>query len=52
MGIEMFLKIDGIPGESTDARHPDEIDIESWAWGETNAVNPALGLPKSGQVLL
>ena len=27
MAVDMFLKIDGIPGESTDASHKDEIDI-------------------------
>jgi type VI secretion system secreted protein Hcp len=32
-----FLKIDGIPGESTDDAHKDEIDVESWSWGVTNA---------------
>jgi type VI secretion system secreted protein Hcp len=30
-----FLKIDGIPGESTDAKHKGEIDVLSWSWGET-----------------
>lgn len=34
MAVDMFLKIDGIPGESTDARHQDEIDILSYTWGE------------------
>ena len=40
-----FLKFDGIKGESTDAKHKDEIDIESWSWGETNAgaAAPAAG---------
>jgi type VI secretion system secreted protein Hcp len=28
-----FLKIDGIAGESTDAAHKGEIDVESWSWG-------------------
>jgi|GEM_PF-1805463 type VI protein secretion system component Hcp len=27
MAVDMFLKIDGIPGKSTDVRHRDEIDI-------------------------
>ena len=35
MAVDMFLKIDGIPGESTDDRHKDEIDILSYAWGES-----------------
>jgi type VI secretion system secreted protein Hcp len=29
----MFLKIDGIKGESQDAKHKDEIHIESFSWG-------------------
>ncbi|MBM3994739.1 MAG: type VI secretion system tube protein Hcp [Planctomycetes bacterium] len=35
--VDYFLKIEGIPGESTDAKHKAEIDVESWSWGETNA---------------
>ena len=35
MAVDMFLKIDGIPGESTDASHKDEIDIFSYTWGES-----------------
>lgn len=33
--VDMFIKIDGIPGESTDDQHKDEIVIESWSWGAT-----------------
>jgi type VI secretion system secreted protein Hcp len=35
--VDYFLKFDGIKGESSDAKHKDEIDIESWSWGATNA---------------
>ena len=35
---DIHLKIDGIRGESTDARHRDEIVVESWAWGVAAAV--------------
>lgn len=31
-----FLKIDGIAGESQDQRHPGEIEVESFSWGETH----------------
>ena len=34
---DYFIKFDGIKGESTDAKHKDEIDVESWSWGETHA---------------
>jgi type VI secretion system secreted protein Hcp len=33
MAVDMFLKIDGIKGESADAKHKDEIHIESFSWG-------------------
>jgi type VI secretion system secreted protein Hcp len=35
--VDYFLKFDGIKGESTDAKHKDELDIESWSWGVTHA---------------
>jgi type VI secretion system secreted protein Hcp len=35
---EMFLKLDGIEGESLDADHAGEIEIKSWGWTTTNAV--------------
>lgn len=33
MAVDMFLKIDGIDGESQDAKHKGEIEIESFSWG-------------------
>jgi type VI secretion system secreted protein Hcp len=35
--IDYFLKIDGIQGESKADKHKDEIDIESFSWGETQS---------------
>ena len=35
--FDAFLKIDGIPGESMDSKHKDEIDVLSWSWGETQS---------------
>lgn len=35
--VDYFLKIDGIKGESQDAKHSGEIELESWSWGESNA---------------
>ncbi len=37
MAVDYFLKIDGIPGESTDSRHKDEIEVLAWNWGESLA---------------
>jgi type VI secretion system secreted protein Hcp len=33
MAVDMFLKLTGIDGESKDAKHKDEIEIESFSWG-------------------
>ncbi len=35
MAESWFLKIDGIPGDSKDVNHKDEIDVLSWSWGVT-----------------
>lgn len=32
---DFFLKIEGIEGESQDSKHKNEIDLESWSFGET-----------------
>jgi type VI secretion system secreted protein Hcp len=31
--IDYFLRIDGIPGESADAKHKGEIDVLAFSWG-------------------
>jgi type VI secretion system secreted protein Hcp len=41
--FDYFLKIDGIEGESADAMHKGEIDLDSWSWGETQAHPPGGG---------
>jgi len=33
--VDMFLKMDGIQGESTDAKHKGEMDVLAWSWGES-----------------
>lgn len=33
MAFDAFIKIDGIPGESTDSKHKNEIELESFSWG-------------------
>jgi len=35
--VDYFLKLDGVPGESTDSKHPGEIDLLSFSWGQTNS---------------
>ena len=43
MGADIFLKIDGIPGESFAKDHKDEIDILSWSWGASQQASMHLG---------
>jgi type VI secretion system secreted protein Hcp len=41
--VDYFLKIDGIEGEAQDSKHKNEIQLESWSFGETNAGTAMLG---------
>jgi len=41
--VDYFIKFDGIKGESADAKHKDEIDVESCSWGETHAGSTSSG---------
>src|SRR4051812_1312629 len=45
-----FVKIDGIPGESYDARHPGESDIQSFHLKATNSSDVAGGGGGAGKV--
>lgn len=46
---DMFLKIDGIKGESTDKQHPGEIDVLAWSWGMARAFDAARGGMSTGR---
>lgn len=48
MAVDMFLKIDGIEGESTAKEHPKEIDVISWSFGVTNGASLVAGKGLSG----
>src|SRR6476469_7622136 len=52
--VDFFIKFDGIKGESADAKHKDEIDIEAWSWGETNIAGhePGGGGSGAGEVAM
>jgi type VI secretion system secreted protein Hcp len=41
--FDAFLKLDGIKGESADAKHKDEIDIMSFSWGASQTGVSATG---------
>jgi type VI secretion system secreted protein Hcp len=41
--VDYFLKLDGVPGESGDAKHKDEIQVLSFSFGESQAGTMAFG---------
>jgi len=48
--VDYFLKIDGVPGESTDDGHKDWINLESWSWGATQTATGSGGGGGAGKV--
>jgi type VI secretion system secreted protein Hcp len=50
MAIGIFLKLDGVTGESKDKVHSKEINVLSWSWGMANSgsahVGGALGVAR------
>lgn len=43
MSIDLFLKIEGITGESQDSNHKGWINIQSFTWGASQPGNMAVG---------
>lgn len=43
MAIDIFLKVDGIDGESQNANHKKWIDVYSFSWGAKQPGNMAVG---------
>ncbi len=44
--VAYFLKLDGILGESKDAKHPGEIEVDSFSFGETTLLAGGAGAGK------
>jgi type VI secretion system secreted protein Hcp len=43
MAVDMFIKLDGIKGESGDKSHKEEINVLAWSWGMSNSGSAHLG---------
>jgi len=43
VAIDYFLRIDGVPGGSMDAKHKGEIEVESFSFGVANPAAPGPG---------
>lgn len=59
MSFNLYLKIAGIPGDSTDDKHKDWIEFTSWSWALTNAMTPhavgggaSAGRPDSSEIVV
>lgn len=37
MAVDMFLKLQGVKGESEDAKHAGETDVLAWSWGASTS---------------
>lgn len=51
MAVDYFLKVDGIPGESQDAKHKGEIDVLAFSWGVSQAKAPSGGGGGAGKAV-
>ncbi len=43
MAVDMFLKLTGIDGESSDTVHAGEVDVLAWSWGASQSGTMHLG---------
>lgn len=43
MAVDMFMRVEGVNGESKDSNHKDWSDIRSFAWGATQPGNMVSG---------
>jgi type VI secretion system secreted protein Hcp len=50
MAVDMFLKLDGIDGESSDHKHKGEIEILSFSWGVSQQTSSTGGGGGAGKV--
>jgi type VI secretion system secreted protein Hcp len=41
--VDYFLKLEGIEGESQDAKHKGEIQLDAFSWGAVNPLDPGTG---------
>jgi type VI secretion system secreted protein Hcp len=43
MAVDMFMKFDGIDGESKDDKHKGEHDVLAWSWGMSQSGSAHIG---------
>lgn len=43
MAVDIFIKLEGIKGESRDDKYKDEIDVLAWSWGASQSGTTHMG---------
>ena len=43
--IDMFLLVEGVPGESRDSAHLNQCDVLAWSWGMSGCFTPRITSP-------
>lgn len=51
MAADIFIKIGDIKGESTDAKHKDEVEVLAWSWGVSHAGPVSGGGSRAGKAV-
>jgi type VI secretion system secreted protein Hcp len=47
---DIFLNVTGVPGESRDRDHPNQMEVLAWSWGLSNSGSGAAGAGNPGSV--
>jgi type VI secretion system secreted protein Hcp len=50
--VDYYLKLDGIPGESTNDKHRDWLNLDSFSWGASNPASIGGGGHGTGKVVV
>lgn len=50
MAVDMFLKLDGIDGESVNSKHKGAIEVLSFSWGVSNTETAGRGRASASEV--
>lgn len=52
MAVDMFMNIEGIPGESKDKIYKDAIVVQAWNWGVSNSAPVTSGSRGAGKPVI
>jgi len=52
MTVDMFMNIEGIPGESKEKIYKDAIVVQAWNWGVSNSAPVSSGSRGAGKPVI